>query len=182
MRVFLAIETPEDVRKRLADVQSKLSPVSSSARWVAPESIHITLKFLGEVAETRLNDIDEALSGLNWMPIRVSVSGLGFFPGERSPRVFWAGLSAPSLAELAREIEGRLERFGFDREERAFRPHITLARARDNRLDAALVAHAMRIEETEFGAFTVDRCFLIQSTLKPSGAVYTKIREYVLNK
>ena len=182
MRVFIAIELPEAVRQKLADLESELSPVTTSARWVAPEAIHLTLKFIGELSESRLDVIDRALAGLAWKPFQVSVQGVGFFPGARSPRVFWAGLAASTMAGLAQEIDTRLERFGFDREKRAFRPHVTLARARDTRLDAALVESARRFEEIDCGSFSVDRCCLIQSTLKPAGAVYTRLKEYILDK
>ena len=182
MRVFIAIELPEDVRKKLWEIERKLRPVTSSARWVSPDSIHLTLKFLGEVSETRLDDIDQALTGLTWRPFQVSVHGIGFFPGTRSPRVFWAGLTASTMEDLAKEIDTRMERFGFDREKRAFRPHVTLARAKGTRLDGALVESAKRFEDLDCGSFTVDRCVLIQSTLKPSGAVYTKLKEYILAK
>ena len=182
MRVFIAIELPESVRRKLGDLERELRQATSSARWVSPESIHLTLKFIGEVSEARLGDIDEALAGLTWRPFQVSVHGVGFFPGTRSPRVFWAGLTASTMADLAQEIDTRMERFGFDKEKRAFRPHVTLARARDSRLDGALVESAKRFEDVDCGSFMVDRCFLIQSTLKPSGAVYTRLKEYILDK
>jgi 2'-5' RNA ligase len=182
MRVFAAIELPADVRDALAEVHRKIRPLSQSARWVAPESIHLTLKFLGEVPESRIVMIDEALINLAWKPFTVSVKGVGFFPGARSPRVFWAGLEAPRMAELAIEIDARLERIGFEKEKRAFRPHITLARAKESRMEASLVAAAAGLEEREFGSFVVDRFFLFQSTLKPSGAIYTKLKEYTLQR
>src|SRR5687768_4429915 len=115
MRVFIAIELPEDIRRALADVQRQLRPVTSSARWVPAESIHLTLKFLGEVPETRIVDVDESLAGLTWLPFQVVVSGVGFFPGARSPRVLWAGLTASTMADLALELDARMERFGFDK-------------------------------------------------------------------
>ena len=182
MRVFIAIELPEDVRQKLANLEQELRPVTSSTRWVAPESIHLTLKFIGEIAEARLEEIDQALEGLTWRPFQVVVRGVGFFPGARSPRILWAGLTASTMADLTLEIDTRMERFGFEKEKRAFRSHITLARAQDNRLDAALVESAKRFEDVDCGSFTVDRCFLFLSTLNPTGAVYTKLKEYILDK
>ena len=182
MRVFIAIELPEGVRRKLGEIEKKLRPTTSSARWVSPDSIHLTLKFIGEVSEARLQDVDQALEGLTWRPFQVAVHGVGFFPGPRSPRVLWAGLTASTMEDLAREIDARMERFGFDREKRAFRPHLTLARARDARLDAQLVESAKKFEEADCGTFMVDRCFLFQSTLKPTGSVYAKLKEFVLDK
>jgi len=180
MRVFLAIDVPGEIRERLAAVQDQIRPATSAARWVAPESIHVTLKFIGEMPEKRCEEIDQALRGLTWKQIKVNVRGVGFFPGTRSPRVFWAGLEAASLEGLAREIDTRLERVGFDRERRAFRAHLTLARAKNNHLDKAMIEAADPFVETEFGAFTVDRIYLFESTLKAGGSVYTKLKEYKL--
>src|SRR5436190_4860604 len=180
MRVFIAVELPNEIRKALGDVQRALRPLTDTARWVAPESIHITLKFIGEVPEKRVDDIDAALAGLTWKPFTVTVRGVGFFPGTRSPRVFWAGMEAPTMQRLAEQLDRRMENFGFEKEKRAFRPHITLARARDTRIKSSLVTAAAQYEEHDFGSFAVDRVFLFKSTLKPSGAVHEKLKEYLL--
>ena len=180
MRLFIAIELPADIQREVAAVQRDLKTVTNSARWVAPESIHVTLRFIGETPEHRVADIDAALLGLTWIPFTISVRGIGFFPGTRSPRVFWAGMEAPSMEGLAQQIDTRMERLGFEREKRAFRPHPTLARARDMRIDSSLVIAAEKYEEHKFGSFTADRFYLIQSTLKPSGPVYNRLKEYLL--
>ena len=180
MRLFIAVDLPTEIRKALGDIEQDLRPLTDSARWVSPESIHITLKFLGEVPDKRLEDINTALTGLSWKPFTITVRGVGFFPGTRSPRVFWAGMEAPTMKELAEELDSRMEALGFDKEKRAFRPHITLARARDTRISSSLVTGSSQYEEHDFGAFTADRVFLFKSTLKPSGAVYEKLKEYLL--
>ena len=164
----------------LGDVQRELRPLTNAARWVAPESIHITLKFVGEVQEKRIEDIDVALTGLTWKPFTVTVRGVGFFPGTRSPRVFWAGMEAPTMQGLAEHLDARMERLGFEKEKRAFRPHITLARARNTRIESSLVTSSAPYEEHDFGSSTVDRVFLFKSTLKPSGAVHEKLKVYLL--
>ena len=180
MRIFIAVELPKETKTALGNIQRVLRPLTDSARWVAPDSIHITLKFIGEVPEKRVEEIDGALTGLSWKPFIVTVHGVGFFPGTRSPRVLWAGMEAPTMQGLAEQLDRRMERLGFEKEKRAFRPHITLARARDSRIDSTLVTAASPYEEHEFGSFTVDRVFLFKSTLKPSGAVYEKLKEYLL--
>ena len=179
MRLFIAIELPNEVRKKLADVQRALRPLAD-AKWVDPESIHITLKFLGEVPEKQLDDINEAMTGLSWKPFTITVRGVGFFPGNRSPRVFWAGLEAPTMQGLAEQLDSKMDQLGFEKEKRAFRPHITLARARDTRLDSTLVSGASQYEEHDFGSFVADRVFIIKSTLTPTGSVYEKLKEYLL--
>ena len=176
MRVFIAVDLPTEMRSALAKLQRELEPLTDTARWVAPESIHVTLK----VAEKRLEDIDGALTGLTWKSFAITVRGVGFFPGNRSPRVFWAGMEAPTMQNLAEQLDSRMERLGFEKEKRAFRPHITLARARDSRIDSSLVTAAAQYAEHDFGSFTVDRVFLFKSILKPSGAVYERLKEYLL--
>jgi 2'-5' RNA ligase len=181
MRLFIGIELPENIREGLAEVERELGPVTSSARWVATESAHLTLKFLGEITEQRAEEIDQAMAALTWKPFQITVRGVGFFPGTRSPRVFWAGVHAPTLEALSARIDSKLETFGFEKERRAYRAHVTLARAKTGPLDAALVTAASQFEEKEFGAFNVDRCFLYQSELTPNGPIYTKLREYLLS-
>lgn len=182
MRVFIAIELPREIRKALSGLQRELKPLTNTARWVAPDSIHITLKFIGEVGESRIDDIDRAIVSVSWKPFMVAVRNVGFFPGSRSPRIFWAGMEAPMMTQLAEALDTRLHRIGFEKEERAFRPHITLARARQSRIDGALVSASAKYQTHDFGSFTADRFFLIQSTLRPDGAVYTKLREYSLEQ
>jgi 2'-5' RNA ligase len=180
MRLFIAIELPNEIRTQLMELQRVLRPLATGAKWVAPESIHVTLKFLGEVPEKRVNQIDSALAGLSWKPFTIAVHGVGFFPGARSPRVFWAGMDAPTMQGLTEALDTRMEPLGFEREKRAFRPHITLARAKTSRLDAELVTASAAFAERRFGSFVADRIYLVQSTLKPSGSVYTTIKKYPL--
>src|ERR1043165_390571 len=168
MRVFIAVDIPQEIRDRLSAMQAELRPTAPSARGVAAESTHLTLKFIGEVSDQRREDLDAALAGLSWKEFPVSVKGVGFFPGARSPRVFWAGLHASTMEGLTQELDARLERVGFDREKRAYRPHITVARAKTSRLEKTLVSAAEKFAETDFGSFIADRCFLYSSTLKPT--------------
>ena len=180
MRVFIAIDVPGEIRQRLAAIQDQFREASRAARWVAPDSIHITLRFVGQIPEEQREDIDNALTGLSWKPLPITVRGIGFFPGTRSPRVLWAGVECSSMEGLANEVDSRLVRAGFDGEKRAFRAHLTLARTKESRLESTLVRMAEPFAETEFGTFVADRFNLYQSTLKPGGSVYTKLKEYPL--
>ena len=180
MRVFIAIDVPSEIRQRLAAIQDELRPASTAARWVSTDSIHITLKFLGEIAEERREDIDTALTGLTWLPMSIAVRGVGFFPGVRSPRILWAGVECPTMEGLANEVDTRLVQAGFDSENRAFRAHLTLARTKETRLENSLVKSAEPMKETDFGSFVADRFYLYQSTLRPGGSLYTRLKEYVL--
>src|SRR6266699_3399532 len=144
MRVFIAVDLPSEVREQFGQIQRELEPLSGKARWVAPASIHITLKFIGEVPDKRIEAIDTALTSLTWKAFTVTVSGVGFFPGNRSPRVFWAGIKAPTMQELAEHRDTRLESWRFERSNREFRPHLTLARAGDAKADYLFLHGASR--------------------------------------
>ncbi|HYR90230.1 MAG TPA: RNA 2',3'-cyclic phosphodiesterase [Terriglobia bacterium] len=180
MRVLIAVEVPNPIQAALSEVQHDLRSLSDTVQWVAPDSIHIALKFIGEIPEKRLEDIDSALTSLNWKPFTVTVRGVGFFPGTRSPRVLWAGLEAPTMKDLAEQVDARMERHGFDKEKRVFRPHITLARARQARMDSALVSGAAKFEEHDFGSFLVDRVYLFKDASSPAGGKYEKLKEFLL--
>src|SRR5712692_9740696 len=130
MRLFVALEIPSTVRKNLAELLQSLRVVSPQTRWVRPENLHVTLKFIGEVPEARLGAIRSALAGVGSdQPVTLDFRGLGFFPNEKHPRVFWAGIEAsPNLKILAAEIDKGTEKLGIPREQRPFSPHLTLAR------------------------------------------------------
>src|SRR5205807_1485535 len=175
MRVFIAVDLPNELRKELGELERQLKPLTDTARWVAPESIHITLKFIGEVPEKRAEDVDAALTGLTWKPFTITVRGVGFFPGNRSPRVFWAGMEAPTMQDLAVELDSRMERLGFDKEKRAFRPHITLARV--NR-DVRLWAYETYLVETMIA--TRENPIYLPSVRVPESVRVTHSMEEVL--
>jgi 2'-5' RNA ligase len=181
MQVCIGIEIPESIRERLAEVQRELQPVSNSVRWVPPESAHLTLKFLGEITEQRAEEVHQAMTGFTWKPFQINVRGIGFFPGARSPRVFWAGMHAPTLEALSARIDTRMEDCGFEKERRVYRSHITLARSGRGRLETAMVTAAAQFEERDFGTFLVDRCYLYLSEGHASSPVYTKLQEYLLS-
>jgi len=122
MRAFVAIDLPDQVREELAIVQRELQPVSNSAKWVSPPLIHLTLKFLGEINEHLAEEVHQNMTGISWKPFQIAVKGVGFFPGARSPRIFWAGLIAPNLETLAQRINARMEPLGIENERRIFRP------------------------------------------------------------
>ena len=180
MKVFIAIDLPEEVRQNLAVVQRELRGVSNTIRWVSTDSAHLTLKFLGEITDEKVEEVHQVMANVSWKQFQISVKGVGFFPGALSPRVLWAGMHAPTLETLAERIDSKMETFGFEKERRKYRPHITLARAKRGALDSAFVTAASQFEERDFGSFLVDRCFLYRSDLQTSGHVYTKLREYPL--
>ncbi len=181
MRLFTGFDLPVSVLSGLERLQMTLR---STARinWSPPSNLHLTTKFIGEWPEERLEELREALGGLQPRPpLRVAVRGLGFFPNPRAPRVFWAGVEGPpELAGLAAETDRALARLGIPPENRPYSPHLTLARVKAPVPLDALRAAIAALPSTEFGEFTVDRFWLYHSRLSPSGSVYTKLSDFPL--
>ena len=180
MRLFVALEIPSTVRENLADLLKSLRTVSPQTRWVRPENLHVTLKFIGEVPETKLAAIRSALAGARSDQIvTLDFRGLGFFPNEKHPHVFWAGITAsPNLKTLAADIDGATEKLGIPREQRPFSPHLTLARFEPPRLPEKLRAAILENAAREFGTLRTSQFHLIESKLKPSGAEYTTVESF----
>jgi 2'-5' RNA ligase len=180
MRLFVALEIPSTVRKNLADLVNSLRAVSLQTRWVRPENLHVTLKFIGEVPETQLASIRTALAQVRSdRPVTLDFGGLGFFPNERHPRVFWAGIEAsPNLKTLAADIEKATGTLSIAREQRTFSPHLTLARFEPPRLPDQLRTAIQENAGREFGSLRTHQFHLIESKLKPSGAEYTTVESF----
>ena len=184
-RLFVAIRIAPEVAERLCQAQAELDPLLSDIRWIKRESLHLTLKFLGAVEEARIQGIQSALqTALAPLPrFTVSCRGLGVFPAIRRPRVLWAGLEGGALPSLAGATDATLEPLGFPREEREFKPHLTIGRWRETaRGDDALRRELDRWRHHDFGASAVDEAVLFQSVLKRDGAVYTALTVFPLRK
>lgn len=188
MRLFVALDLPAAVRSALAEVIDRLKPLCREARWVRPESMHLTLKFIGHAiagGETRkLAQLRAALSTVRSnAPAELHFRGLGFFPTERRPRVVWCGMEAsPNLAEIAAEIDRVLEPLEIPREKRDFVPHLTLARIEPPRRVEALARAAQELQSKDFGSARESEFYLFESKLHHSGAVYTKIETFTFAK
>jgi RNA 2',3'-cyclic 3'-phosphodiesterase len=180
VRLFVALEIPSTVRENLAALVDSLRRISKGPRWVRAENLHVTLKFLGEVAEAKVGAIRNALREIHSeQVVTLNFRGLGFFPNEKHPRVFWAGIEAsPNLKTLAAEIDSRLEKSGIRREQRPFSPHLTLARFERPVLSDALHKAIAANRELDSGSLRTSEFHLIQSELKPSGAEYTTLASF----
>jgi 2'-5' RNA ligase len=185
VRLFVGLEIPASVRENLATLMEKLSALEKQssgkkARWVRPGNLHVTLKFIGEAAPNKLDEIVAALSTVRYgQPAELQFRGLGFFPDEKRPRVLWAAIDAsPNLAAIAGDIELQLEPLGFPREKRAFTPHLTLARLELPGISETLRAAVRESVERDFGALRAGEFHLIESKLKPSGAEYTTLHSF----
>ena len=184
MRTFIAIDITPEIRERLAAFMDRSRVSLAGARWVRPEGMHITLKFLGEIALDQKEQIERALPGVRSQPFPITFRGLGFFPNSRSPRVFWSGIEASNvLPNLASEIDEALVPLGFEKEKQAYKPHLTLARFNPGTKRGSLAASAQSLLERtppEFGTMTANEFFLYQSKVSPRGAIYTKLTRFAL--
>ena len=180
MRLFVALDIPEDIRSSLAALVSKLRPACQDARWARIQGLHVTLKFIGETSSEKAVEIKTALAAIpSLAPIPIHFHGLGFFPNARRPRVLWAGVEADlQLASLAAEVDKSLQSLGIPREKRVFSPHLTLARFDTPRGLDALHAAIEKAGLLDFGVGTAKEFHLYQSVLKPGGAEYTRLATF----
>ena len=180
MRLFVALDTPPEVREALRETMERLRPEARGAKWVKPEGMHITLKFIGHVNDEKADAIRAALRAVHSAdPVDMRFRGLGFFPNERRPRVLWCGVKASAnLAELAANVEQALAPLGIEREARAFAPHLTLARLGEGGDFAKLVRTVSELIAREFGSARETEFHLYESKLKPSGAEYRRVESY----
>lgn len=182
MRLFVAVDIPEDVRSALAALAAGLRAACPKARWARIEGLHLTLKFIGEIPDSKVSEIKSALGSVApRSPIEIHFRGVGFFPNARRPRVFWAGVEAgPELGVLALAVEEALHPLAIARETRAFSPHLTLARFDPPRPAEELLAAIEACGPLEFGNATSSEFHLYQSVLKRGGAEYTRLATFPL--
>ena len=183
MRLFIALDIPGEIRTRLADYIDRVRSYAPDARWARLEGLHVTLKFIGEVKDQKVEEIKSALAAVKSGSFEVTFGSAGFFPTSKSPRVFWAGVqSGDELAQLASSIDAAMEKLGIEPETRAFSPHLTLARAgtRDPYSLKALAPLLASEAPPQFGTMTAHDFWLYRSQLGPGGSKYTKLKRYVL--
>lgn len=184
IRTFIAIELPDWLRDRLAEIQDQLEAEGPPRvmRWVRPESIHLTLKFLGGTPLEQIPDIEAALAraAATVAPFQFDVERLGCFPDTRRPNNVWVGVSEPSgaLNRLQRAVEAQISPLGYPPENRPFRPHLTLGRASRHARPSELRHFGefiLRRPLDSYGTVEVGGISLMKSDLRPDGAVYTRL-------
>jgi 2'-5' RNA ligase len=196
MRIFIGIDLDPEVRARISRFLDGVSAFAPAARWVHPESLHITVKFIGEQAPAQVEAISERLHRVESGAFEIRCAGYGFFPTAKAPRVFWIGIQAgPQLAELAQSIDMATAELDIPREDRPYSPHLTLARAGGrsgspkwskgdgaNSKFAVLEKRLAAMDEIDFGTMTVREFILYQSQLSTGGSKYTKLQRFPLHK
>ena len=182
MRLFIAIDLPDSWREWLAKPQESIGWLGHGVKWVDPTSTHLTLKFLGEVAPNLLDEIKTraAEACRDFPSFTMRMKGTGVFPDAKRPRVYWAGIKAPeTLLELQADLERRMEELGFEREQREFHAHLTLARIKEpggkQRMTEALLSFKIESEPT-----VVTETVLMRSHLSEDGARYEPLAFFPL--
>jgi 2'-5' RNA ligase len=195
MRVFVGIDLDDEIRTKIARLLAGVCGFAPDARWVSPESLHVTLKFIGEQKPEQVAAITERLQLVKGKSAEIRFAGHGFFPTAKAPRVFWIGIQAgPELAELASSVDSALAELQIPREDRPFSPHLTLARGGGgsgspkwrkgdgpNSAFAELQKRLAAMSELDFGTMTAREFFIYQSQLSPGGSKYTKMQRFPLH-
>jgi len=185
MRAFIAIELSDEIKGILDRVESHLRYAGADVKWAKPGSIHMTLKFLGDITEKQREEVSAALDDISKSvkPFDVTLKDIGAFPKIEHPRVIWVGLDKGSdrSVEIAGQVDASLSKLGFAKEERAFSPHLTIGRARSSRnIDKLKEKLPGAVSDIRASAGIVHRVIsivLFQSTLTPHGSIYTKLHE-----
>ena len=192
MRLFVAFDLEQSIRQRISVFLLGAEAFAPEVRWVQSESLHITLRFIGERSVEDLPQIQKALATIESGTMPLSFRGYGFFPSVTAPRVFWAGVeSSPALPKLAEQVDSALSTLGISRETHAFTPHLTLARTgsgsprqrkedRDNPRFTKLQQKLSTMQPLDFGTMTAQEFFLYESKLAPGGSQYRKISSFPL--
>ncbi len=181
MRTFIAIELSSKIKESLAQVQSHLKYAGADVKWVTPENIHLTLKFLGEITEEKCEKVKAALDSIAKIiaPFELSIKDVGAFPKIEFPRVIWVGLDkgAKESTELAAKVDEALSKLGFAKETRPFAAHLTIGRVRSAKNKEALMEKVLRHQPSAVSFQPIKSVALIQSTLTPRGSIYAKLHE-----
>jgi 2'-5' RNA ligase len=184
MRTFIAIDLPEEIKAALSEIQKQLKSTAADVKWVAPENIHLTLKFLGERDNKKVEAITQILetAAAETKSYRINITSLGAFPTQTSPRVIWVGIQQgdAETKKIADILEKMICEVGIPKEDRPFSSHITIGRTRSSLGREKLVQELNHLDGTLAGknlSFTVEKITLYKSTLTPKGPIYEALKE-----
>jgi 2'-5' RNA ligase len=185
IRTFIAVELPKEINDSLQKLQSDLKDSMPDARWVKYGNIHLTLKFLGDTKVSKLESIGKIIQEIadKYSPFTISLAGIGAFPNSRKPSVIWTSIDKgkDEISRLANEMESAMEKLGFPKEKRSFKPHLTIGRVKEINHPSEMMKALENPNVGEIGEFTVDRVKFIRSQLNPNGSIYTTLTEGTLS-
>lgn len=187
MRMFVAIDLPNNTKEAIAQLQNKLKASSAEVNWVEPKNIHLTLKFLGEIDKSVLPKITSVIEAVaaKTTQFPAKISSCGAFPKLNFPKIIWLGIAsgAVKIKDIARELEDALLGLGVPKEERAFSSHITIGRTKSQQNRDKLIQGLDELGsflEKEGFEFNVEKITLFRSTLTPNGAIYEVLKEIMI--
>lgn len=183
IRAFIAVEFAPSIVHPISSAIDKLRARIDGIRWVSPINFHLTLKFLGDIPESQVDDLFTVLAPqIRPFPrCTINAKGLGVFPDVKRPRILWVGLTGDELVDMARRIDAGLAPLGFAPEKRGFTPHLTIGRWRQNeRAPKDLASELEKWRATDFGRCQVNEVILFQSILRPAGAEHHKLKTIAL--
>jgi 2'-5' RNA ligase len=194
MRLFVALDIEDEVRNRILRFVEGVRGFAPDVRWARPESLHVTLKFIGNKADDSVEEIKNVLAAVRTESFEITFRGYGFFPNPKSARVFWVGIeSGPPLFQLAKSVDVALSALGIEPEEHAYSPHLTLARGsgrsggpqrlKDDSPNChfeILQKKLSALSVPEFGTMTAREFFLYESHLGRGGSKYDKLARFAL--
>lgn len=184
MRTFIAISLPKEIKELLSRLQEKLKASQADVKWVSPENIHLTLKFLGEIDDKELNKVSGILEDItkDKNSFYMRIASVGAFPKTNSPRVIWVGIDKgdEETKEIARELEEKITPLGIPKEDRPFTSHLTIGRTKSS-LNRESLVQLLKSTARDFGShpleFPVTKLTLFQSILTPKGPIYERLKE-----
>jgi 2'-5' RNA ligase len=183
MRCFIALDISAAVRDEFAGLLEDLKASGADVKWTEPQNLHLTLKFLGEIGEDKVEKVKQALEGLvsQSRPFAIRFAGLGSFGDPKHPRVLWVGVEEgrDELKNLALKIETQLQALGFEKEPRSFSAHLTLGRVRTGRNLKALIEKLKTLSFSSKNTVKIDRLFFYKSTLTQQGPVHEVLSRHV---
>lgn len=178
MRLFIALEIPDEIKKKISKIQNILKKYdNNSIKWVRQGSLHITLKFLGEVKNEFISDIENSLVNIEMRKEKLEIKNLGCFPNINRPRILWAGVYNKWLIEFAGIIDISMNKIGFKKEKRQFSGHLTIGRVKKG-ISKNFKRKYIELMETEIGEFNINSFYLFESKLNPTGAEYFKFKSF----
>jgi 2'-5' RNA ligase len=180
IRSFIALDLPEDLKKGLQNLQDTVRKHTDCVRWVKPDNIHLTLKFLGAIDESQVEPIGRILENMTagLTPFKLQVKGLGAFPNARNPKVIWVGMDNQQqrMVLFQQKLEETLAAIGFAPEKRGYSPHLTLGRIKESRGKRDIEQLLEKYKSEDLGYFTADTIVFYRSDLNPSGPVYSSLK------